>query len=117
MTYLGSRQATGYSDTSGQNPFGSGYWTARFRVEELPPEDFEMFHAAVRGPGGYFLVYIDTAFYSTADRGDINEFDPQQAMYVRRGQELFFYWSVPSSQGSAPQVWIYLRTPEIGAFQ
>lgn len=115
MSYLGSRQAVGFSDPS--NVLGSGNWTARFRTEDLPPDDFEMFHAAVRGPGGYFLVYIDDKFYSTADRGDINEYDPQQPMYVRRGESLFFYWSVPSTQGSAPTVWIYLRTPEIGAFQ
>lgn len=106
--YLGNRSASGI--LSSANLFVSGCWVVTFTAEDLAyPADAEIYHAAVRGPGGGFLVYIDTDFYSASDRGDINEYDPKHPMLVRRGQSVTFHWNVTSTP--APQVWLYAKEP------
>lgn len=107
-TYLGQR--TGNGALSASNRYVAGCWTIEFRSDDMAyPGDFEIFHIALRGPGGSFLVYIDDSFYSASDRGDINEYDPKWPMFVRRGQSIYFYWNI--SSGSAPTVWLYAREP------
>jgi hypothetical protein len=105
--YLGQRAQTGVTNLP--SPRGSGLWVVRFTPRDLYPDDFEVYHMAVTGPGGNFWVYVDDALYSVADRGDINEWDPAAPMFVRRGQQVFFYWSIGS--GSAPTVWLYCQQP------
>lgn len=107
MTYLGHRSATGFLDPD--NIIAAGNYTVKFTSADLPPDDFEVFHIAITGPGGNFRVYLDTVFYSNTDRGDINEYDPKWAMYVRRGQTIFFYWSLAA--GTVPTVSIFCKTP------
>lgn len=107
MSYLGRRSKTGFLDPN--NPLGAGNWTAKFTPADLYPADFVVYHAALTGPGGTFRVFIDNAFYSTAARGDINEYDPVHPMYVRRGESILFYWTIAT--GAAPEVTIYARTP------
>lgn len=106
--YLGSRAAAG-STTLYASPRGAGLWTVRFGPRDLYPDAFEVYHITLIGPGGDFWVYIDDALYSVADRGDINEWDPQHPMFVRPGQSISFYWSIGT--GSAPTVWLYARQP------
>lgn len=110
MTNLGHRPATGFADPA--NPNGSGCWTVRWRPDELPATDFEVYHAVILGPGGKFDVYLDDSIYSTGVRGDRNEYDPNNAMPVRKGQTIFFYWTI--STGTRPTARIDLRTPTSG---
>lgn len=107
MTYLGRRSATGFLNPG--NPLGAGNWSVRFTPADLYPADFVIYHAVLTGPGGSFRVFIDDAFYSVAPRGDINEYDPVNAMYVRRGESILFHWTIAT--GAAPAVTIYARTP------
>ena len=114
MSDLGKRSAVGQLAT-GQlvNRVTVGAWLIRFPPQVLPSDaDFEVHHAAIRGPGGYFLVYIDDALYGVGENGAINEYAPAIAMYIRKGQEISMHWSIAS--GTAPQAWIYLRQPEVG---
>jgi hypothetical protein len=114
MGYLGVRPAVGVLAT-GQllNRVTPGAWLIRYQPQQLPADaDFEVYHGAIRGPGGYFLVYIDDALYGVGENGLINEYAPPTAMYVRKGQEISMHWSIAT--GAAPQAWIYLREPEIG---
>lgn len=105
--YLGARPATGILDPN--NPYVPGAYTVTFGPDDLYPDDFEIFHMALTGPGGRFLVYIDTQLYSASIRGDLNEYNPAFPMYVRRGQSIFFYWNLAT--GTAPRVWLYSRSP------
>lgn len=105
--YLGSRSGTGFLNP--ENPIASGSWSVQFGPADLVPSDFEVYHIALLGPGGPFRVYLDSTFYSTSPRGDINEYDPTHPMYVRRGQTIWFHWQVAT--GSAPQVTIFARQP------
>lgn len=113
MGYLGTVPKTGSKTPSVPNPILATAWTVEIRPDDgLPPADFEVYHIAITGPGGTFRVYLDDELYSVAVRGDINEYDPNNAIFVRRGQTIFFYWSTGS--GSAPRVWIRCRQPEVG---
>lgn len=105
--YLGHRRQTGFLDA--QNPRGAGFWTVRWRPQDLYPGAFEVYHAALQGPGGNFWVYLDDVFYSAAVRGDINEYDPIHPMFVRAGQTISFYWSIGS--GTAPTVTLFAQQP------
>lgn len=108
---LGDRTATGR--LSNTNRVTAGAWVITYTPEMLPAEAaFEVWHATIRGPGGYFLVYIDDKLYGVGENGLINEYAPAIPMYVRKGQTITFHWSIAT--GSAPQAWIYLRQPETG---
>lgn len=112
MGDLGNRDAKGFADPA--NPVIAGGWTCRFDPKDLPADQFEVYHIALIGPGGKVYTYIDTAFYSVTPRGDVNEYDPKQAMKVRPGQTIFFYWNnaiAMAAPYTTPQIWIYLRTP------
>lgn len=107
MTALGVRQAKGAADQT--NPLLAGGWTVTFTPKDLSiAGDFEVYHIVIRGPGGQFEVWLDNTFYSAAIRGDRNEYDPNQAMPVRAGQTIYFYWNVAT--GTAPIVYLYPRT-------
>lgn len=111
--YLGSRGAsTVVLDPA--NLFVPGSWVATFRPQDLYPEDFEVYHIAMTGPAGGFRVFLDNKLYSLADRSDQNEYDPQNAMYVRRGQTISFHFR--SASAPAPDITIFARQPQQGIF-
>lgn len=97
------------------NKFGPGtpLWVVTFtpRILSATP-DFEVWHASVFGPGGYFLMFRDDSLFSVGQNGLINVYDPNTAMYARDGQTISLHWSIGS--GRAPKVWLYLREPEVG---
>ncbi len=108
---LGVIPAAGVAST--KNKIVNNGWVITYPTQVLPRDvDFEMWHAAIRGPGGYFLVYIDDWLYGIGENGLINEYAPSIAMYVVKGQEISFHWSITT--GTAPSAWIYLRKPQIG---
>lgn len=104
---LGTRIARGTADPS--NPQGAGFWTVSFTPRVLAiPMDFEVYHIALKGPiGSQFQIFLDSSFYDNVIRGDVNSWDPNQAMYVRRGQTIFFYWNTAAAP--APNVTIFCR--------
>lgn len=111
MSDLGHRSAVGV--LSPANLVTPGAWVVQFTPEMMPNESaFEIWHGAVRGPGGYFLVYIDNSLYGVGENGLINEYAPPTPMYVRKGQNVSLHWSI--STPPAPQVWLYFRQPEVG---
>lgn len=111
--YLGSRGPS-LVELSADNRNVAGGWVATFRAQDLYPDDFEIYHISVKGPNGSLDVYIDELFYSTTTRSDRNEYDPKNAMYVRRGQDVSFHFS--SAALPRPDVVIYTRQPQQGLF-
>jgi hypothetical protein len=114
-SYLGYRSANGVLSTRGKYTPGTNLWVVTFTTQifGMGDADFEIWHGLVRGPGGQFLVYIDEAGYGAGQSGLINEYAPSGgAMYIRKGQEVSLNWSIGT--GLAPQVWFYLRQPEVG---
>jgi hypothetical protein len=97
---------------SAANKVLPGAWVVTFPPEQLPREDSECYHGAVLGPGGYFVVYLDTSLHSNGANGLINTYEPTIPMFVRRGRTITFHWSTTSTP--APQVWLYFRAPEVG---
>lgn len=111
MGYLGYRSGNGVVDA--QNPFSPGGWAVAFTPTILAiKEAFEIFHIAVQGPDDpacNLQVWIDTRFYSATVRGDINDYDPNQAIPVQPGETVYLYWD--TNQNPAPKVSIYCRQP------
>ena len=106
--YLGNRGASTVA-LSAANRYVAGSWVATFLPKDLWPDAVEIYHIALRGPGGGMLVYIDDLFYSTHSRSDINEYDPKNAMYIRPGQTITFEFR--SAALPAPSVNIFARKP------
>ena len=118
MANLGTRKAIGALATAANpNRVTSGAWIVSFTptVVGLGDVDFEVWHGAAKGPGGYFHVYIDDSFFGVGENGTINEYAPQIPMYVRRGQSVSLHWSIAT--GTAPEVTFWLREPEVGIFR
>jgi len=111
--YLGYRGASTVAK-SASNRIAAGSWVATFLPADLYQEDYEIYHISVKGPAGFFDVYLDDTFYSTAVRSDRNEYDPKNPIYVRRGQTITFHFS--SSSNPAPTVNIFARQPQQGIF-
>lgn len=112
--YLGHRKSpVAKLSSNSTNPFGNGFWVVAFDPATLAVPDarlVEMYHAVMTGPpGSEFQVYVDTRPWSTAARGDLNEYDPNNPMPFYGGQTLYFYFN--TSVTPAPVIWISLRSP------
>lgn len=108
---LGSRQASGIIDNSGYNPYGNGFWCVTFdpRIFAMSSNAFEIYHIALKGPSGSMLeVWIDRTFYETTPRGDVNSWDPNNAMELTGGSTVYFYWN--SSATPAPLITVWLQS-------
>jgi hypothetical protein len=113
-TDLGSRAAAVAKDSSSINPYGNGFWVGKIdgKIWGSVPPVFEVYHISLKGPTGSSLeVWIDQEFYSTTPRGDINEWDPKQAMIMRSGQVLYFFWNSSAApvSGTTPLVLVRIR--------
>lgn len=111
--YLGMRAPTTIV-LDPNNRYVPGSWVATFKPQDLYPQAFEVYHISLKGPSGGFDVYLDDAFYSTDDRSDRNEYDPNNAMYVRPGQTISFHFK--SAAAPKPTVNIFSREPKQGVF-
>ena len=95
------------------NPVTPGAWTVTFPSQDLPNENFEVWHGYARGPGGYAEVWIDDAGFGILQSGRVNEYAPAgSAMFVRKGSTIFVHWSITTAP--APKVIFYFRQPEVG---
>lgn len=113
MIDLGPRTATGKADTTGQNP---GNYTVVFDPAAIgtTPSRYEIYKMIVSGPAGSEITSIkrDNALWDVAAVGDLNSWDPNQALPMNDGNTLFYFWSAPSSATPAPTVTIWLRFDE-----
>lgn len=111
--YLGFRRARGA--LSAQNPYSAGGWAVTFSPEALSIRNpFEIFHIAVQGPNlasCNLQLWLDTIFYSTTVRGDINDYDPNHPIPVMPGQSVNFYWN--TTVNPAPIVTIFCQEPSL----
>lgn len=110
MGFLGWRSATGVVDNSGNNPYGTGKYTATIdpKVFAVAANTFEIYHMAITGPAGsQCQVFVDRTFYDITPRGDINSWDPNQTLHMIGGQTLYFYWNLGT--GASPQVTVWLQ--------
>jgi len=92
----------------------AGGWVCTFNENDMPSDqEFECWHGAIRGPGGYFLVYVDDKLFGVGENGTINEYAPPGgAMLIRKGETVTLNWTI--STGAAPRAWLYFRQPEVG---
>lgn len=106
-TDLGPRQSTGIPDP--ENVVASGNWTVTFAPSLLAVTvaQYEVYHIALNGPGGYFLVYRNGDFWDCSLLGSLNSWDPEQPLLLRQADTVYFYWS--TSTGTAPVITLWLR--------
>lgn len=120
MSDLGFRQASGTIDNSGLNPYGNGFFSATFtpQIFATAANVFEIYHISLKGPVGSTLeVWVNSAFWETTPRGDINSYDPKNALRMMGGQSLIFYWNSAGAIVSginAPLVTVWMREPLFG---
>jgi len=111
--YLGARTKRGALLAA--NPYLAGGWAVQFTPQDLRIQQlFEIFHIAVQGPNQpscNLQVWLDTTFYSTTPRGDINDYDPNHPIPVRPGQTVNFYWNTTTNP--APTVSIWCQEPSV----
>jgi hypothetical protein len=113
MSNLGQRAANGILTTNNFITPGTSLWVITFKPSDLSVSpDAEVWHGAAKGPGGYFLVYLDDSLYGVGENGLVSEYAPTTAMYFRDGQTITAHWSIGT--GTAPRMWLYLREPEVG---
>jgi hypothetical protein len=107
---LGSRQAAGAKDTTGRNP---GNWTVTFDPNTLNVQvtEFEVYKIIVTKAAATatFDVFVDSKQWDTSVYGTNNSWDPTQPLIMRYGETLYFFYSSASTDGSKPQVTIWLR--------
>ena len=113
MGYLGFRSKRGA--LSAANPFSAGGWAVSFTPQDLAIRNaFEIFHIAVQGPNlasCNLQLWLDTIFYSTTVRGDVNDYDPNQPIPVMPGQTVNLYWDTTTAP--APTVTIFCQEPKL----
>lgn len=109
--FLGYRQqSTAVQTKNNKIDITQALWVMTWAPADMPAQDFEVWHGAIRGPGGYFLVYIDDAMFGAAENGAINEYGPRgKPMYVRKAQTITMHFSIGS--GKAPVGWLWLQQP------
>lgn len=110
MGQLGKMNKRGFLNQS--NKIVPGAWVVIFTTDILPREqEYEVYHGSIRGPGGYFVVYVDDEQYSVGQNGLISAYDPNNAMSVLKGQQISFHWSIAT--GTFPMVWLRFRQPPV----
>lgn len=104
---LGFRSADGKHSSKGYYAPGTTLWVVTFDPNTMPQSEYEVYHGFARGPGGFFVVYIDDHGYGVAENGIVCEYAPTIPMHVRPGQTITCNWSI--NTGTAPRVDLYLR--------
>lgn len=107
---LGSRTVLGQPDTTGRNP---GKWTVTFdpATVAIYQPMFECYKMIVTGasPTATFNIYRDATLWDLAVYGAANSWDPVNALSLRPGEYVFFFYSSPSSDGFQPAVTMHFR--------
>jgi hypothetical protein len=106
----------GVKDTTGNNP---GNWTVTFDTAALNTNVpyFEIFHITLSGAAGStFTVYKNLNWWDANNFGQLNGWDPNQALPLVPGDTIYFYYSDPVTDNTPPTVTVWLRyDPDIKA--
>jgi hypothetical protein len=112
---LGSRMLIATADTTGQNTGNFTCWFSPAVVNVNIPV-FEVYHVIFSGANLLDTVTIDvgaTAWsFAAAGFGGGAEWDPANPLLLIPGNDLYFYWSTPTSSTTTPVVTIWLRYDE-----
>ena len=107
---LGSRTVRGALDTTGRN---IGNWTVTFDPATISIQQnmFECYKMIVTGasPSATFSVYRDNVLWDLAVYGSANSWDPTNALFLRPGQYVYFFYSTPATDGFMPSVTMHFR--------
>lgn len=112
MSYIGigSRLVHAVPDTTGRNP---GNLTAQLAVADIASHisNFELYHLAITDiPSNTILkVALGLQLYTVAQLDQIGDWDPAQPMLLTPGQEVFFFFNIPSTSIVVPTVTAWLR--------
>jgi hypothetical protein len=107
----------GKPDSQGMN---SGNWTVEIGPKETHTQMpfYEVYKAVFRGAVGSTLTwYVEQMQWETRTAAN-DVWDPNQALLLRQGETMYFYWNTPHTQGPAPSVTVWMRyDPAIDANQ
>jgi hypothetical protein len=95
-----------------QNKIAAGNWTLTADPQALNCRVAlaEVYQITVDGPVGFgFDLYRNSRKWNTVAQGWQNNYDPQQPLWIRPGDSLFFYWRAASSLLPAPTAVIWLK--------
>lgn len=109
--YLGTRVKQGAPDPG--NPLGAGFYGVVFQPADFQIRArFKITYISITGPAGSTMrVFRDNTFRGATVRGDLNEWDPAQPMFVMPGQAVSFYWS--TGTGTIPIVTLECHTDDV----
>ncbi len=92
----------------GSNPFGNGFYVARFDPGNLPRMPCEIYRMVSRAPAGTSLeLWVDSEVRTTTQQAAANEWTASgDAIDFTPGQSIIVYWNTAAA---APYLAIYLR--------
>lgn len=106
---LGVRTVTAKLNSDPVN--NPGNWTAVLAPADIAINHnyFELYHLALRNgpPGSTMTWFVDNTFYEITSHGDLDSWNPNQALELNPGQTLKFFWN--KGTGSAPIVSAFFR--------
>jgi len=71
----------------------------------------EVYQISIDGPVGSSLVlYRNTVRWNVVLQGWANTYDPTQALYIRPGDSLYFFWSSIAAPTPTATVWLRYDT-------
>lgn len=92
------------------NVYAANNWTVTFAPQDLNCKVSlaEIYHITLDGPvGSSFKVFRNKQWWDTVLQGWSNSWDPQQPLYIRKDDSVFFYWN--SAANPAPVVTVWMR--------
>jgi hypothetical protein len=116
---LGGFPVTAVADPTGRNPFGAGYSTVILNADTTFRTSMplvEVYHLWVNSQvGSAFQIWKNLLQYDNVLIGN-NAWDPAQAMTLRSGDTLYFYFNQPfqtpnATNSNNPNIVAYLREP------
>lgn len=100
---------TAIPDTTTRNP---GNWTLTANPQDLNVKVAlaEVYQITVDGPVGFgFDLYRNTRKWNSVLQGWQNNYDPQQPLFIRQGDTLFFFWRAATTVTPAPTATIWIK--------
>lgn len=104
-----SQLLTATLDTTLNNP---GNWTIVADPQHLNSKvaQAEIYQIGIDGPiGSSFRLFRNTHLWNAVNQGWQNSYDPQQALIIRPGDTLFFYWSMGPPNLPVPTAKLWIR--------
>lgn len=100
--------ATPQIEYGADNPFGPGYWVARFDAQYMPRVAVDLFRMAITGPvGSQLAAFVDGRYQLSTTLASLNSWSGTP-IRIDPGQPLTIYWNTAAAP--RPAVSLYLRT-------